>query len=55
MSVSVITEKAVISLAVPLVDGMQISLALLRKGGIEPGFMMSLGTGQGFHDIDNEM
>ena len=38
---SVITEKAVISEAVPLVEGTAAKRALLRRGGMEPGVMMS--------------
>ena len=39
--VSVMTEKAVISLAVPLVEGTATKRALLRSPGMEPGVMMS--------------
>ena len=40
-SVSVITENAVISLAVPEVDGIPTNFAFLRSSGRDPGSMMS--------------
>ncbi len=46
--VSVMTLNAVISLAVPLVDGMAMNRALFRRGGIEPGSMISSNFSSGY-------
>jgi hypothetical protein len=43
-SVSEMTEKAVISEAVPLVEGTATNLALFLRGGMEPGTTISLNS-----------
>ncbi len=47
-SLSVITEKAVTSVAVPEVDGIAINLALFLKVGKEKGSIISLKVRSGY-------